>query len=257
MEFLFNVLIALGVMTVTGAAVGACCSLFDVKKKKSGIRAKEPVSEEKNLRAFIRCAGGHISERRYTFADMQDCAVADSLYGGMTECSHACLGLGSCVGVCRKGAISLKNGVAAVDASLCDGCGDCIKSCPRKLIELLPETATVAVACKSSSAGVELSELCDIGCIGCSICVNTCEYDAVKLENGIACIDYEKCTLCGMCAEVCPRGIISAPPKEETVPTAEEVIADEETSEEFYQVKFELEEDKSSEVPEAPAPIEE
>ena len=255
MEFLFNVLIALGVMTVIGAAVGACCALFNVKKKKTRVQAKEVSTEQKNLRAFVRCAGGHISERRYTLADMEDCAVADALYGGMTECRYACLGLGNCISACRKGAISIKNGVAAIDPSLCDGCGSCIKACPRELIELLPLPATVALACKSSSAGVELSELCDIGCIGCSICVNTCEYDAIKLENGIAKIDYEKCTLCGACAEACPRGIISAPPKIEE--EAVDAVPEEIPQEEFCQVEFSLDEDKVPESPEAPAPIEE
>ena len=32
--------------------------------------------------------------------------------------------------------------------------------------------------------------------------------DAIRLENNLAIMDYEKCTNCGQCAEKCPTGTI-------------------------------------------------
>ena len=39
-------------------------------------------------------------------------------------------------------------------------------------------------------------------------CVKTCQYDAVKVENFVAHVDYQKCIGCGECHKVCPVGVI-------------------------------------------------
>ena len=39
-------------------------------------------------------------------------------------------------------------------------------------------------------------------------CVKTCEHDAIHVTNFNASIDYDKCTNCGACAEVCPKHAI-------------------------------------------------
>ena len=40
-------------------------------------------------------------------------------------------------------------------------------------------------------------------CIGCSLCVNDCLYDAIDMVEDKAVIN-DKCVLCGVCVEVCP-----------------------------------------------------
>ena len=50
---------------------------------------------------------------------------------------------------------------------------------------------------------------CTYGCLGFGDCARVCNFDALHVIDGLATVDYEKCTGCGACAKVCPRNIIS------------------------------------------------
>jgi Na+-translocating ferredoxin:NAD+ oxidoreductase subunit B len=53
---------------------------------------------------------------------------------------------------------------------------------------------------------------CTYGCLGLGECVDACDFDAIHIIDGVAQVDYDKCTGCGACARVCPRHIISMVP---------------------------------------------
>jgi RnfABCDGE-type electron transport complex B subunit len=53
---------------------------------------------------------------------------------------------------------------------------------------------------------------CTYGCLGMGDCVTSCAFDAIHIVDGLATVDYQKCTGCGACAKVCPRNIISMVP---------------------------------------------
>jgi electron transport complex protein RnfB len=57
-------------------------------------------------------------------------------------------------------------------------------------------------------------KICRFGCIGLGNCVRACQFDALKIEDGIAVVDEEKCTACGLCISACPKNIIRFVPKE-------------------------------------------
>jgi len=50
---------------------------------------------------------------------------------------------------------------------------------------------------------------CTYGCLGFGDCARVCNFDALHVIDGLATVDYEKCTGCGACAKVCPRNIIT------------------------------------------------
>lgn len=56
------------------------------------------------------------------------------------------------------------------------------------------------------------SKSCTYGCLGGGECVKVCAFDAIKVINGVAVVDKEKCTACGKCILACPRDIIELVP---------------------------------------------
>lgn len=181
--------------TVGGAAVaGQLGEILGVE-----VGAVEP------KHAVMKCRG-HLGTSDYImeYQGPQSCAVAKMLYNGRTSCNFACLGYGDCVAACEYDALQIVNHLARVNDDLCIGCGACSKVCPNGLLEVVPRSQKVFVACSSHDKGGDTRKLCTNGCIGCHKCEKTCEFGAITVENNCAHIDPEKCTNCGKCAEVCP-----------------------------------------------------
>lgn len=83
------------------------------------------------VKATVRCSG--TCEKCGEAEDYHGpatCAACAALHRGKKACVYGCLGYGDCVKVCKFGALSIVDGVAHVDESLCTGCGACAKACP-------------------------------------------------------------------------------------------------------------------------------
>jgi len=55
-------------------------------------------------------------------------------------------------------------------------------------------------------------QACKYGCLGFGDCVASCKFDALKIIDGLATVDYEKCTGCSACSSACPRDLIEMVP---------------------------------------------
>lgn len=159
--------------------------------------------------ARVMCQGDE-SKIKYDYRGVQDCRAAYLLAGGYKACSYACLGLGTCKDVCPFDAIRWEKGkTPEILMDKCTGCEKCVEVCPTKVISLIPKKARVYVKCNSLDKGAKVRKICKLGCIACGICVKVCEPGAIKIENNLAIIDYEKCTNCGICVEKCPTKSIA------------------------------------------------
>lgn len=160
--------------------------------------------------AFVKCAGGTRSNKKYEYIGIEDCVGAMKIAGnGPLECAYGCLGFGSCVKACAFGALSINQyGVAEVDREKCTLCRKCMETCPRHLIVEVPYAADVMVQCSSKDKGAVSKKNCAVSCIGCKLCEKNCPSDAIHVVDNVAVIDYTKCTSCGTCVTKCPRKVL-------------------------------------------------
>lgn len=192
------------------AAVNACpVGGPEVADRIAGIMGVESEAMVKKV-AFVKCKGTcDKTVMQYRYYGIDDCSKVAVVPGsGEKACAYGCMGYGSCVKACAFDAIHVVDGVALVDKEKCVACGKCAAACPNRLVELVPYSAEHLVQCSSHDKGKDVKAKCESGCIGCTLCLKQCEFDAIRMDDNLAVIDYGKCTNCGKCAVKCPVKVI-------------------------------------------------
>ena len=175
----------------------------DVLRKISAVLGIDAGSMEKKT-AVVNCNGDSgAQKKKMEYRGIQSCEAAKSHYGGENSCAFGCLGYGDCKKVCPVSAICMKENLARVINENCTGCGLCVKACPVNIISIEKTNVPVIIACRNIEKGAVTRKKCSNGCIACSKCVKECPDGAISMKENLAWIDYEKCSGCQKCVNVC------------------------------------------------------
>ncbi len=82
--------------------------------------------------------------------------------------------------------------------TICPSCGKLVS---RKESPISNPTSKI----KSS---IRIAKVIEDLCFGCSVCVDSCPFNAISMSNSKAVIDAELCRGCMKCAAVCPKNAI-------------------------------------------------
>jgi len=97
-----------------------------------------------------------------------------------------------CMVSCPKGAISMVDGKAHIDESLCIGCGKCQQACPYHAIIYVPIPCEESCPVGAIKRGPDGKEYIDTDkCIHCGRCMTACPFGAIMYRSQIVHILYE------------------------------------------------------------------
>ena len=204
----------------------------DVMKEIASLLGLEATDQDPMI-AVLRCNGSRQhSPPKVKYDSAMTCAFAHSLFSGEGGCPNGCLGCGDCVEACAFNAMYMdgESGLPVILDDACVACGACVKACPRGIIEMRKKgkkDRRIFVGCVNREKGGPARKNCAVACIGCGKCVKECRFDAITIENNLAYIDFQKCTLCRKCAPVCPTNAIvecNFPPRKPKVETEEKTV---------------------------------
>lgn len=161
--------------------------------------------------ARLACAGGnHVAWTRAQYEGLDSCAAAALVAGGGKGCSWGCLGLGDCAVACEFDAIHMDgHGLPVVNEAKCVACNACVEACPKDLFSIHPANHKLWVACKSLLEGDAALAECEVACTACGRCAADAPEGLVRMENGLAVVDYSKNSQASMdIIQRCPTGAI-------------------------------------------------
>ncbi len=68
-------------------------------------------------------------------------------------------------------------------------------------------------SCRAAATVTGGPKACLYGCLGLADCEVACTFDAIHMgSTGLPIVDAEKCTACGDCVEICPKGLFELMP---------------------------------------------
>jgi Na+-translocating ferredoxin:NAD+ oxidoreductase subunit B len=161
--------------------------------------------------ARLLCAGGsHVAAQQAEYRGLDTCAAAAVVARGGKGCPWGCFGLADCEVSCTFDAIRMSRvGLPVVNPDLCTACGDCVEACPQGLFTLMPRDHHLLVQCRNLILGDVAEEMCEVACNGCGRCVQDGAPGLIRMDHGLAVIDYGKIDLAEPAAtERCPTGAI-------------------------------------------------
>ncbi|MCM2323040.1 MAG: Fe-S cluster domain-containing protein [Oligoflexia bacterium] len=160
--------------------------------------------------AVLRCYGTTaVAKKQAEYEGIHSCSAAILAFGGPKACKNGCLGLADCERACPFDAIHMSPdlGIASVNETKCTGCGVCVSTCPKSILELYPRNHRVKLSCVARDNRPVVRPTCLVGCIICRKCVKECPAKAISWDGKTIVINHELCIAYGpSCGEACAVG---------------------------------------------------
>ena len=199
---------AAGDVLVSGCVSGG---VTVVQKLAELMGVAQPTDAHKKIAAVHCWAKVDQRQALARYSGVMTCQSANLVAGGGLMCRYGCLGYADCVLVCPFDAIKMEQGLPVVDPDRCTGCALCVAACPRQIIDIIPFTKRVIVACSSRDSGAVTRKNCPVGCIACKICEKEVP-EIFKVIDNLARINYNKPgesgTECEVAINKCPTKCI-------------------------------------------------
>jgi Fe-S-cluster-containing hydrogenase component 2 len=101
-------------------------------------------------------------------------------------------------------------GLPLVDVDKCTACNDCVVACPLGLFTIMPLDHHLMVQCRSLLSGEAATSVCAVACNACGRCVQDAAPGFIRMNAGLAVIDYDRIELEDERALArCPTGAIT------------------------------------------------
>lgn len=187
---LLPVLIIGGMGLVFGALLAVAAKVFEVKKD-------ERIPKITEILPGANCGG---------------CGFA-----GCAAYAAAIVENGAAVNCCSVGGNSVAAeiaGVMGVSAEKCEKQVAYVRCSGTNTAATLKYRAEDDIDCHTANRLGGGIKDCAYGCLGFGSCVKKCSFGAIRIIDGVAVVDREKCGGCGACIAECPRHIIVMIPYE-------------------------------------------
>lgn len=134
-------------------------------------------------------------------------------YAGCAAAAEAVVKGNAKLDVCSAGGFEVAQGVAAVMGETIEEKEPEISrpGCYYGLEDAALKFSYEGVSdCRAAALLFGGSKECEIGCLGLGTCVRACPFDALKMgANYLPVVNKDRCVSCGICADVCPKNIIT------------------------------------------------
>lgn len=141
-------------------------------------------------------------------------------FAGCMDYARGIVLKGAPTNLCTPGGAKCTTCISAlmgVTAEACEAkvarvlCGGSTKTAKRKFLY----NGISDCAAAAAMAGGDKS--CPYGCLGYGSCARICPANAIKIIDGLAIVDKDRCISCGKCIAACPKKIIKMVPASETL----------------------------------------